>query len=143
MCSINGQKVVHVKRHRPIIAYRICDADGWDTLRPQHWDGGERNNTWRNSIAQARMEVNDPLYPDLHNKAGLHARRSLSGARRQWERVGDVVVKVALWGQVVVGTGGYRAEYAKVRGIIPIGKECSREQLAALRRRYRVRGFSA
>lgn len=144
MCSINGKKVIQVRRAKPITAYRVCRVYE-NVLTPQHYNYGIHAGAWNNRFSRTNAT------PELWNTSGLHALRTVGGAKLQRGQMYNVVlVRVALWGRVVEGTRGYRAEFAKVTGIRMfeikkhgLNKFLSPRALAALRRRYQCRGFQA
>lgn len=126
MCSIAGILSTYIPEKTPVRGWRIClIQDGvWLTSQftqdrrmashPYRWGRGNRETVSAHAI------------PDLSNECGLHAYTDSMVAaynlRRDmhWSGEQECVVQVSLWGCVVIGQIGYRAQYGRIEGILPL-----------------------
>lgn len=87
---------------------------------PYLWRSGV--NDCRNYGGPCEWTVSRDLIPTSKNKCGFYALKEYSeildywGVSREWYCLGTV----ELWGEVIVGTKGYRAEYAAIQNIVSL-----------------------
>ncbi|HEY2355349.1 MAG TPA: hypothetical protein VGH79_10675 [Gaiellaceae bacterium] len=107
--------------------WRVCEREGRRTLQSAYadaaWEPGVAlsaacSRTHRPALRPWRTETSCHDAPDLACSCGIYGVRSFAAARwylesqTLFDRVDRVIGRVALWGDVVVSEGGWRASYA-------------------------------
>src|SRR5689334_15790901 len=118
MCNIgNDRKKTRVSKRNPLVGYRWFKVNKTNenraTLHPIAV--GTKRMLWNEKVAEANKK------PTLRNRNGLYAFSTKVAALEDYAgSLGDFVLgRIVAWGDCVLASNGFRAEFAKIELLYP------------------------